>query len=292
MSTRIGAALAEELEELARFVGRHQERPESNVPFFGSTPEEVAAEIAAWGPSWFETCLVAKRDGDLVGFIGANVDGELGRAWVHGPFVEPASWHELADRLLERCTADATARGADDHELAGDSANERLGELAGRHGFERRTPSKSLELGRNELARLPPASVPPLEADDEGAFVELHERLFPATYYSGSQLVHQHARREAIVLALVEHGVLTGYAAGRIHATGEGYVDFVGVAEDARGEGRGRRLVTSICRRLLDEAPVSKISLTVYEDNVAALALYDRLGFELAASVVGYRRRR
>jgi ribosomal protein S18 acetylase RimI-like enzyme len=63
------------------------------------------------------------------------------------------------------------------------------------------------------------------------------------------------------------------------------------VAERARGEGRGGRLVASLCRRLVDASTCSKVTLTVYEDNLAALAVYRRLGFALEASMVGYRRR-
>ena len=99
-------------------------------------------------------------------------------------------------------------------------------------------------------------------------------------------------REKAVLLGLVEHDVLVGYAVARIDSSGDGYLDFVGVADAARGRGHGRRLVGAVCRALLREATVSKVRLTVVENNAAALALYDRLGFRTAARIVGYRRQR
>jgi ribosomal protein S18 acetylase RimI-like enzyme len=291
LTVTIHTAHAAELDEIARFIARQQESPESCVPFFGRTPPEVASEIEAWGASWPRQSLVAKLSESIVGFIGADVDPEQGRVWLHGPFAEPGQWDSLADVLLERVLTDVVPGEVGDLELAGDVANERLGDLARRHGFRRGKPSRSLEIGRDAISRLPSITLPALGADHHAEFVALHDKLFPGTYYSGAQLVRQHTRAEAIVLQLVESERLTGYAAGRADPSGEGYLDFLGVAEDARGAGRGRRLVTSICQRLVGGTDATKVALTVYEDNAPALALYEGLGFAHVASLVGYRRR-
>ncbi len=291
MPATIRAASASELAELARFVTRLQERPESAIPSLGRTAAEIAAQVEGWGADWFARCTVAELDGEVAGFIGADVDTEIERAWVHGPLVTPSHWDELAERLLERSIATAAASGVHDLELLGDVANARLAELAGAHDFERRTPAYSLEIRREHILALPPTSVPPFGDDHREALFELHETLFPGTYYSGAQLADQHRRGEATLLALVENGELVGYAAGRVDpAGGDGYLDFVGVAEAARGRGHGRTLVVAICRQLVVDPRCAKVALTVYEDNVSALALYDRLGFTRAASMVGYRR--
>jgi ribosomal protein S18 acetylase RimI-like enzyme len=207
------------------------------------------------------------------------------------PRTAPAEWDAVADVLLARVVTDVVREEARDIELAADAGNERLHELALRHGFRRGKPSCALEIGTDAISRLPRADVPALAGAQHTELVALHDLLFPGTYYSGRQVVEQHERGEAIVLALMEEGRLTGYAVGRIDSAGEGYLDFLGVAEDARGSGLGRRLVTAICRRLVDAGARSKVSLTVYEDNAPALALYERLGFTRAASLVGYRRR-
>jgi ribosomal protein S18 acetylase RimI-like enzyme len=276
-----------ELPALSAFIARFQAKPATRIAYFGASAAAIAAEIESWGSGWSDQCLVAERGEEVLGFVGVDVDHELGRAWIHGPFVEDQHWDVLADRMLHRAVAVA---GVDDLELVGDAANERLSALALRNAFSRGRLSFALEIDRERVARLPNAVLPRLEGSQRAAFAALHEKLFPRTYYSGAQLAEQSAGGEATVLVLVEHGRLVGYAVGRIDSGGEGYVDFVGVTEDARGSGRGRRLMTAICQALLEQPERSKVSLTVYEDNRAALALYDALGFTRAASMIGFRR--
>jgi ribosomal protein S18 acetylase RimI-like enzyme len=282
------AARGDELGLVSAFVACSQARPERRIPYFAETPDEIAAEIESWGSEWPATCLVAERDGRIVGFVGVDVDHKLGRSWVHGPFTDDEEWDELADRLLQEIVGVA---GVDDLELLGDAAHERLASLAARHGFVRGRLSLGLEISREAVSQLPDVAVPRLEERHHDAFAALHEALFPRTYYSGAQLAEQHERGEATVLTLVENESVAGYAVGRAKTPGDGYIDFLGVAEHARGRGHGRRLTAAICRALLDDKQLSTISLTVYEDNAAALALYDGLGFRAVATMVGYRRR-
>lgn len=288
LSAALRGARTDELGLISEFTARLQERPEARIPYFDESSDEIAAEIASWGSDWSRRCLVAERDTRVVGFVGVEVDLELGRAWIYGPFAEDAEWDDLADPLLREAIALA---GVEDLELLGDDAHVRLAALADRHGFPRGRRSFGLEIGRHAVEQLPHIPVPRLEPRQQTAFATLHEALFPRTYYAGIQLAEQHEHGEAIVLVLAEDGDVVGYAVGRGKEGGPGYIDFLGVAEHARGRGLGRELTTAVCNALLEDERRSKVALTVYEDNVAALALYDRLGFERVASMVGYRRR-
>jgi ribosomal protein S18 acetylase RimI-like enzyme len=234
-------ARRDELPLLSELVARFQSRAEARIGYFGSSKAEIAAEIEDWGEDWPEQCLVAVRGGEIAGFVGVEIDHELGRAWIYGPYAEDDHWDTLADRLYLGIAARA---GVEDLELVGDAAHERLADLAARHGFSRGRQSFTLAIDRERVAELPPVVLPRLGEDQRAAFSVLHESLFPGTYYSGAQLVEQSARGEATALVLLENDRLVGYAVGRVHSSGEGYVDFLGVVEDARSAGRGRRLVS------------------------------------------------
>lgn len=171
------------------------------------------------------------------------------------------------------------------------STNARLAGFAARHGFVAGKVHHVLSRDVLGIDELPASAVPPLEPACEEAFLELHEQLFPNTYYSGQQLVDQAASGDAVVLGLVDHDTLVGYVAGRIDERGDGYVDFVGVAPGSRRRGHDATLVAAVSRALAERGPIREIRLTVSSENAAALALYEALGFARVSSAVGYRRR-
>lgn len=271
-------------------MARLQTRSETRNAFFGDNAEEIAALLTAWETSWVDTSLVTERGGQIVGFIGAELDESLGRVWIHGPVVAVPDWDGVADALLAALDGALPAMPWD-RELAGDVANAQLAVLASRHGFVAGEVHHVLTLGAASVEDLPASSVSPLSPSHEQAFFELHAQLFPGTYYSGPQLLGQAARGEADVLGLADGDELVGYVAGRIDEGGDGYIDFVGVARDRRREGHGALLVAAISRALAERAAIAAVRLTVSCENRAALVLYDTLGFVRTSSAVGYRRR-
>ena len=225
-----------------------------------------------------------------MGFIGVELDESLSRVWIHGPVVGAPDWDSFADALLAALHDAVPAMASKDHELAGDVANARLAALATRHGFVGGTVHYVLALDAARIGALPVSSVPLVELAHEQAFLELHDQLFPGTYYSGRQLLDQAARGDADVLGLVRGDQLVGYVAGRIDEGGVGYIDFLGVSSSNRRQGHGVVLVAAISRAFAERGPIAAVRLTVSSENSAALALYDRLGFVRTSSAVGCRR--
>ena len=81
-----------------------------------------------------------------------------------------------------------------------------------------------------------------------------------------------------------EHLLASGYVQLRdakpIYAhTRVGYIGFVFVAESARGRGLAQLILESLCD-WTRERGVSHVELGVYTDNAAAIALYEREGFQ------------
>jgi ribosomal protein S18 acetylase RimI-like enzyme len=286
----IRAATKDELPAIASFVAALQARPEDRIGYFGDTPEEIAALLASWGSPWFASARLVERRGAIVGFAAAELDESLGRAWVHGPLVGDSAWDELADELFRELLAIAPP-AIEDFELLGDVANVRLARLAERHGFTAGAVNHVLGLDATGIQRLPNLSAPGLSSEHERAFVELHDTLFPATYYPGPTLLERSARGESVIVAIADSVSLIAYAAGQIDEVGAGYIDFVGVAPEKRREGRGRTVVVALTRALDDRQRIPSVRLVVSSTNEPALALYDSLGFERVSSMVGYRRR-
>lgn len=286
----IRAPRAAELDAVVALIASQQVLPESRDAMFDEQDSAIATQLGAWERPWFETSRVAEREDRLLGFIGVELDDAQSRVWIHGPAVTDPDWDGTADVLLAALAAGVPAVVEKEAEIAADVGNDRAAAFAQRHGFVAGKVHHLLALAAAEIDLLPGTVVSPLSSGHEDAFSELHELLFPGTYYSSRQLLDQAGRDEAIVLEVLDDGSFAGYAAGRIDEAGDGYLDFVGVAPEHRRRGLGGLLVSASARAFRDRAPITAVRLTVSSENVAALALYETLGFGRQSSAVGYRR--
>jgi len=102
---------------------------------------------------------------------------------------------------------------------------------------------------------------------------ELEQELFPENWLSESTILGE-LERGPCFIALTANGV-DGYLQTSLK---EGVLDVlrVGVTRNAQGNGIGEALML----RVLD-VPHTLCILTVVKDNIPALALYKKLGFEL-----------
>jgi ribosomal protein S18 acetylase RimI-like enzyme len=96
----------------------------------------------------------------------------------------------------------------------------------------------------------------------------------------------------AMLYTLSDGGRLAGYFFGRAEPeSGAGYVDLVGVAEEYRRSGLGRRLMLAGLAGLRETPGLRQVNLTVAGDNEAALRLYDSLGFIKERDMIAFRKR-
>ncbi len=126
------------------------------------------------------------------------------------------------------------------------------------------------------------AGVRPADAGDEAFVAALHEAAFPGTYSTPSRLFADHASGAGRLLVLPE----AGYACARVQSDGTGYVDYLAVAEAARGRGAGSALLGAALDWLFGEKGVPEVFLTVRADNATALRLYTAAGFGLISAGV------
>lgn len=85
-------------------------------------------------------------------------------------------------------------------------------------------------------------------------------------------------RQDTLFLAAEDEKGIAGYC-GIVMVPDEGDITNVSVAGSRRRQGVGTRLVEELIRRA-GEAGVKKFYLEVRESNQAAIALYEKLGFQ------------
>ena len=279
-------------DEVVAFIATQQARRDRRCTYLGLEPSGIRAELDALTPDWSETLrTVEADDGGLAGVVVVEWDDELGRSWIHGPWVagDDDGWRRSAPALLDAALAQVP-EGAARHEVCGDVSHVLLAELASARGWHRSEVNHALVADRATIDGWPDgpagAAVRAATPADLDAIRLLHDAEFPDTYASAGQLVA--AGEDDPWAVLVDDGQ-AGYAAGKVQPDGEGYIDFVAVHPDARGTGIGRRLVVELSRQLLVASRTGRVNLTVAERRTDARALYERLGFRTDEAFVAHR---
>jgi ribosomal protein S18 acetylase RimI-like enzyme len=277
------------LDELVQFVTYLNSDGAHHIGFFGEGEANVRASLAE--------CLIPPAEGftmaydgdQLVGVFGVDADPEINRAWLFGPLVNHADWHDIADNLYAKVSRRIPV-GIRDYDLFCDVQNIRMEAFAVRHGFPLHSENAVLTLLRDKY-RPTAKRKSQIIAYDENFFTQfekLHKTLFPNAYFTARQIVEKRDENHHLFLA-IEDGRLLGYHFCKIEPK-SGYVDFIGTDPSVRGRGIGADLLASGINWMLSAPTTKKIDLTVNADNVSARNLYERFGFVTDRIMRGYRK--
>jgi ribosomal protein S18 acetylase RimI-like enzyme len=282
-----------------------------HIGYLGETAAELTEELADFESDWAACTVLATDDsGRVCGVLRVEVDAELRRAWLHGPFVDvplnhPAGsriWDQTADALYATALRLPQMEGVEDRELHGHTEHRRLADFARRHGFTAGRASsifvvdgaglRALLLREASCPSTGPARdmrVLPTDAAVHEAVAVLHERCFPNSHLSGRQLVDR-AQGHTVVVAM-EHDRVLGYAAGTAQPE-EYHVGFVAVEPGLRGRGIGAALVTELVWALaVAHGARPQAAAAVLAGNESSRKMFARLGFDVHVELVTYRAR-
>ncbi len=260
---------------VAEFIAELNAQPEQQIGFFGEGADQILHSLIEDGV--LDNALTARRNGAIVGFIGREIDTELDRAWIFGPVVSDPQWEDVADRLWAGLHQIVTVP-VRTLELFFNLANVNVGQWAERRGFEH---YKDVYLVRCDgpAASQQQPDVKDVDDDHRDELIELHDSLFPNTYYSGRQLLERLDSTKRC-LVITEGDRLAGYAYVEVEPRfGEAQIHFLGVTEQGRRKGTGTKLVRSAVDWMFSFDNVKETWLTVDDHNRAARRLYQRLGW-------------
>ena len=286
---------------LAAFIHRHNRRADGGVRCLhaeqGDSVALHAEELAALPPGEAAFWQVLDAAGGLEAVIGCEFDPALQRAWLRGPLAagDPAAHRPLLQRLVQVLEASLPGIRLFDAFPAEDDAE--LNALYADRGYRRLGVHRVLEAalaprrGAGAPRPLPSGiSIRPAAAADLAPLLALHESLFPSGYLKDSDFaaaLDDPARR--VLACVAGDGRLLGYLHAKDDAgPPEIYVDYLGVAAEARGQGLGAALLADALA-WGSALGRPRASLTVREDRAPALALYERSGFRQVSAGVHWR---
>jgi ribosomal protein S18 acetylase RimI-like enzyme len=276
--------------EIASFVGRLNVMPEHRIGYFGDTQDQIAHELVTWGA--IEQALIARdRAGSMVGFLGIEVDEELGRSYLSGPLAELPLWPDLPRRLIGECLGLITDDAARLLELFFDVGNSNLAALGRSLGFESYKDVRLFRFDSSQVPSLADGTATALRPEHHEQVAALHDRLFPKTHLPGARMIAGLDQDKACFVRTAGDEVL-GYIYLEVQEnTGSATIEYLGTAEGARRRGIGDDLVRAGTQWMLSFDNVTEAWLVVDEDNATAQRLYDRLGWTSVHRMTSMRRR-
>ncbi len=300
MSFAVRSAWPDDLDRIVELAVQCQGDPERSCAYLSSEQGSFRDELTAidGAENWTDVCWVALDDRrELLGWIAAETDIDMGRLWWFGPFVVEGAGDEVLDALLAAGRRQLSNYG--EEEVVADSRSGLIGRFARRNGFAAGEPSAVLKLHGDVLAdelasldqRYGQRSVQIVRAADAdpdqlAAACQLHDETFPGTHSTGER-IFGHVDDTLDRFIALDGGVVVGYVATEMQPDGSLYVDYLGVAPDTRGRGLGGAMVA---RALVErQGAYAHAHLTVRADNVEARRLYRRLGFVDDVILVPYR---
>ena len=237
-------------------------------------------------------CVIATRaeDSELVGAAGSEYDEELGRSWLYGPHSTAVDWQAGASSLLSRLLAELPL-SIKQWDAYLNVANARGRDFYVQQGFAEGEVSHEYQLAADAEPVVSDVELcGPLEKQHESSLLKLYDELFPGAYYNGERILKMNGDTHRVFSA-VDGGELVGFTIASVDGSlSTGGVEFVGVREECRGRGYGRRLLMTAADWLRGQSSEMPICLNVRDSLANARGLYESAGFELRFTGVGLRR--
>ncbi|MEO8606383.1 MAG: ribosomal protein S18-alanine N-acetyltransferase [Chloroflexota bacterium] len=131
-----------------------------------------------------------------------------------------------------------------------------------------------------------PFALTPFNLADLKAILNLEQDVFPEDTYGMVEFLSLYVRGKDTFIVARAGKKVVGYIIAYVEDY-TGYVASIAVDPETRGQGLGRLLMETEMARLFEHG-AEKIGLHVREDNVAAIHLYESLGFVTQETVAHY----
>ncbi len=107
-------------------------------------------------------------------------------------------------------------------------------------------------------------------------------------YHSEDLYVLIYENYRDLILIAEKNNKIAGFVMGVLSSEDSGRILVLFVDKKYRGLGIGKKLMQAIIKKLTARYGVREISLEVHEKNIAAISLYESLGFKKVKKLRGY----
>ncbi|MGY0694331.1 GNAT family N-acetyltransferase [Virgibacillus sp. FSP13] len=270
------------IKDAANFIVDLNRQSEHHIGYCGTDVEEVIDFLSTdlTDVSYENSFVGVIDEGKMIGLLGFDADLEDAQAELWGPFVDPeydtniAFW--LWDELLGIIPPEIKYVS-----IFSDIENNLAMEFAERLDFEQKRDQIILLFERDQSEKLPKYWAQELTQQDHSSFIDLHDKIFPDTYFSGREIIDRLTDTQK-VFVVKDNERLAGYAYVEANPEyGEGSIEFIGVDSVYRGNSYGKNLLSTAVKWLFTFDSINEIQLCVAADNDQAIGLYQSAGFRI-----------
>ena len=290
MSVQMRQAAVEDFGAIAALAGALNMNPTTQCIHSGDGAEAIQKQMEIWHKSGELAYMVAENENGRFGqlsadsflaVLGGEFDAELGRCWLWGPHSTIDDWEPVAAELFAKFQQ-ILPESITIYDCYLNEENQRSLDFYRRLGFQPRLKAHVYVAPRPEVVLPVVDAGVGITAVTAPAMANLHDVTFPNTYISGQGIWEKVDEQHQIFLE-IRDGEVLGYIFAVIDDGDDnlGYIEYVGVAEQARGQGIGEKLLRTSLFWLFAEKGVREVGLNVVDTNANARGLYEKVGFRL-----------
>jgi mycothiol synthase len=296
---------SEDFDKLVQLGAEVQELGQTGCPI---SPLDLIESVGQPNHSSENNLFIAEREGEIVGFADVRLELNIGRVVLRWMVHPKHHRRGLAVKLVDRAICRTRDLGITTIHVNILRDSPMAKQLLTKMGFTfvRRFLELRLDLSETDLPEISKISprCRPLQPTEEGRLTQLQNRSFTGTWGFNPNTVEEIIYRISLPNSSPDDIFLTfdsdkpvGYCWTRIEfwekkapGEGTGRIYMLGVDPDYRGKGFGRQLLL-VGLSYLKSKSLRVVELTVDNENKAARALYESVGFKLWTSSLWYEKR-
>ncbi|MCU9614173.1 GNAT family N-acetyltransferase [Caldibacillus lycopersici] len=270
----------EELEIISHFISELNKLEESHIGYCGINPEEITKYLLEeLEIPYQESFLVAFYHSTLIGVLGFDADLKNQTAEIWGPFIKGGGRHANAPLELWKEIEQLLPIEIKTIYMFPNNKNTQALQLANAVGFIKKSEESILAFPKENQSLVKKTAIAELSPDYVADMQQLHDEIFPNTYYSGKQIIERLNDYRKIFIATNLQS-LAGYIYVEVDPlVGEASIEFFAVKEVSRGNGIGGQLLAGAIAWIFTFEHIHAITLCVNRKKEAAIRLYKKAGF-------------
>ncbi|MBM7587779.1 ribosomal protein S18 acetylase RimI-like enzyme [Bacillus pakistanensis] len=278
------------IEELAGFLAKLNGQPKHHIGYCGVTKKEIMNVLQNdfSDDPLEDSFFLVKEEGEIVGAIGFDIDHDDRSAEVWGPFISKADgWEEIAMKLW--MGSEPNRKSLNELHFFVNHQNERVSGFIKSLRARKKGEHKTFKINARQFSGASSEEIEELPTALNQAFIQLHNKVFPETYYTGEDILGRINQYNKVLALKGSHKELIGYVYVEIQPDqNEASLEYVAVTSSKRKFGYGTKLITAALETIFAYPSIKEVSICVNTDLSGAIRLYKRAGFYQIHSLLHY----